>query len=526
MEGNRSSRPRGTLSSYLGENTRYGDAVADIESALGIDDKFPPQAACSVVTTIIGVIESGALKGAPNPERINQWLEALKAVHATALQKTEWTQAGPSGRDGGNPLYGRYEDYPIPSFLLQPPDHALTAQAEGLLNIFIVALAQKPDEEHGNEAKELRLAIRPASSRRAFVTKLPAFSTYPEYHPLLTATLDHIESSDARGAEHALNLAMRRLVGLGRIPRVESDDAVQPGSVRIKGWQNQHSEIGGGLEKSTLEGTVADLPIQDPDPDVGEAGRNILIFEADPLSPDSIGTPEEDEIDARSEESSYWISRHQRIVPNDTGRLTKPERRHFSAYLRRCIRSEIHDEQVAGVMLGLMYVTGQDLETVLKFNIGAGQHIDEAGNYHRPISSPANAYKPTSEVLSDLEVSISEIGLPLPEPLRSWVIGKLGGYSGNICHYFSETPEKIKGHIKEALDKVRENGLFFRIIQDRIAPALAIELSLKWRNPVATHLIAGREKQAAPMLSYYVVHTVDELLDMYAMVANDMMNPQ
>lgn len=521
MEETRSSRPCGILSAYLVEQIRYADVVAEIESALGIDDKFPPQAACSIVTTIIDAIESGVLEGAPNPERISQWHEVLKKINEDGLKHSGWRQAAPSGRDG-NPLGGLYEDYPIPSFLLQPSDNTLTAQADGLRNIFIVALVQKPYESHGNEAKELRLAIRPASSRRGFVTKLPAFTTYPDYYSSLTAVFDEINSGEVGSSERTLSNTIRRLLGLGHAPRVRTDEAVDSGAVRIKGWRNHHSEIVDGLE----EGTLADFPIQAPESDIGEAGRNILIFEADPPPEDSSEGPDEDEIDARTEESSYWISRHQRIVPNDTGRLTKPERRHFSAYLRRCICSEIHGEQVAGVILGLMYVTGQDIETVLDFNIGTGQQIDWDGYYHRPISSPANAYKPSPEVLSDLEASINEIGLPLPEPLKTWVIDELGGYSGNICQYFSETPEKIKIYIKEALDRVRENGLYFRIIQDRIAPALAIEMSLKWRNPVATHLIAGRANQAAPMLSYYVVHTVDELLDMYAVVTNDMMYPR
>ena len=84
--------------------------------------------------------------------------------------------------------------------------------------------------------------------------------------------------------------------------------------------------------------------------------------------------------------------------------------------------------------------------------------------------------------------------------------------------------EQSKNLVKEALVKVRENGLYERITLDRLSTALAIEATLMFDDPVITFQLSSKQNHAAPMLSYYVSHKIDTLEKYYKQLVHEMVS--
>lgn len=81
-----------------------------------------------------------------------------------------------------------------------------------------------------------------------------------------------------------------------------------------------------------------------------------------------------------------------------------------------------------------------------------------------------------------------------------------------------------RGHVKTLLDRVRAGGRFTRIRYERIPAALAIELTLKYRDLAVVHYLASGPEQVSPMISYYVVHSLEELQHRYRQVVEEMLS--
>ena len=78
--------------------------------------------------------------------------------------------------------------------------------------------------------------------------------------------------------------------------------------------------------------------------------------------------------------------------------------------------------------------------------------------------------------------------------------------------------------VKTLLDRVRAGGRFTRIRYERIPAALAIELTLKYRDLAVVHYLASGPEQVSPMISYYVVHSLEELQHRYRQVVEEMLS--
>lgn len=78
--------------------------------------------------------------------------------------------------------------------------------------------------------------------------------------------------------------------------------------------------------------------------------------------------------------------------------------------------------------------------------------------------------------------------------------------------------------LDDVLVRLRHGGLFQRIRLERITAALAIELTLTFRDPSITFLLSSSSSHVAPMLSYYVVHPLTQVEDRYRQVADRMLS--
>ena len=114
-----------------------------------------------------------------------------------------------------------------------------------------------------------------------------------------------------------------------------------------------------------------------------------------------------------------------------------------------------------------------------------------------------------------------ELNLELPNIVTQW-LQRLS--QNSFWEILSDSKEEAKKVIDDTLVDLRKDGQYRRIILSRLTTALALETTLKFRDPVITHYLAGRDNQTAPMLTYYVAHTVSEVEQAYQYVVQGMLS--
>jgi len=352
------------------------------------------------------------------------------------------------------------------------------------------------------------------------LARFPAYTTYGAYRTALASWLDRVDLTTLSSAETSLVDVLKHLLEIAKPDRGRPG---HPKRMPGQGWQDILPATSDDADSGPAWGAVAALTFSEAEPDIGEGPQTGLLFVAEELDGDVSDMPSEEEIDAGARESRHWISRHQRLVPGDPGRFTPPERRRVASFIRAGLASGDRSTEAVAALLGLMYVTGQDLEAVSGLTVGMGGEVDVKGIYHRTLRPPTGAYRPTPEASPYLAPSADRIGLPLPDPLDQWAIAQIGSYSGSLMQCLGITRDEARRGVAEAVEILRDGGRFQRIRLERIRAALAVELAVAWHDPVITHLLAAGPNQAAPMLGYYVAHSIERLTRVYAEVTREMM---
>lgn len=499
----------GVLSDIVGESASAA-VVLEIEQALGIDGEFP--AALNLVEMLQSIIQP--LCG--DNTKADTWSDALRVIQevdGTRKNSVSWARVAPTSR-AGNPLGGRFKSYPIAAFFLQEPMAGLGGQAILIKRLFLAVLLQRPNPQGLHSvADELRKEIARGGTRSS-IHKLP--ETPDAGWTVLARILASLPESDL------LAVRLRKLLKMAETPRaIQSPNAHPQGVLTppeasatrttfktapaslVPGHHTQMAEPG---DSQTAEPpTYADLYIAEPD--LGEG-----------IEPAS-----ELEVDAHSRETRYWISRHQRITPNDAGRLTSIERRWVAATLRDLLQSDDAALRMGAGLVALMYVTGMQFETLINTGVGVAGVFDMGGVYRRDIRAPTNAYTPDAELIDQFLPRESVLPLQLPAALTQWVDTLVRQSKRTVLECLGVDSAKADESVGRVMRLLRAEGRYARVRRERMPAALAIELSLKYRDFGLTHYLASGPGQAAPMSNYYVVHFIEDLKRHYREVAGEML---
>tara|TARA_R110001606_G_scaffold361754_3_gene514966 strand:- start:26717 stop:28279 length:1563 start_codon:yes stop_codon:yes gene_type:complete len=513
----------GKLAQLLNAENEHYATVLEIESIFNIDTVFPAtrNLAEALLELLANIYPSN---------RQADWHTALLAINAIGIVQS-WRLAPKTGSDQ-NPLNQRFGSYPLAAYLLQESSNMIQNQTLGIKLLFLYVLLQRHPDSHGltNHADTLRLATRRNSKELKLLQALPLYTDdFHDYHQQLKSAVKsqlHISFSSPllNSLRSLLEMAPNRVPAKPTTIPTSQITVVKP-PTDLSSTQT--------LDDTPHAGTVIRIRSDSGDPRLAEPPEYIDYFEAD-LHPENNGDDYEatspqlfDEFstDFQAKTSEYWLRRHHRLSANDWSHLTRIEKKRVASFIADGLRSSDEQVKITAGLIGTMYVTGMTLVELLQASTGPNQIFSAIGSYIRDVRKPENGFTPSDIQRADLQPTAGRLLLRLPAPIAEWV--------GQLCQRGQPTLgqcldvdlDTATSWVKGGIETLRDNGRFFRIRLERIPAALALETTLRFRDPVITYLLTARENQAAPKLSYYVSCPIDELINAYNLIISEMLYP-
>lgn len=511
----------GKLARLFSTDGAHYTTTLEIESIFNIDMAFP--AARNFTESLLDLL--------PNiypSNRQADWHATLLAINSAGTEQA-WRLAPKTGADQ-NPLNQHFGSYPLAAYLLQDPHSDAQSQALGIKLLFLYVLLQRQPDNHGltSHADSLRIATRRNSKELKLLQTLPQYTDdFHDYHQQLKSAVKnqlYISTSShlLKSLRSLLEMAPRRAPTPPEKKPKPVVTAVESPPIFVSTLTD---------DDDSFIGIITRVRSDTGDPRLAEPPEHIDYFEADlPQEYDSSEAAEPQLLDEFSTDfqvrtSEYWLRRHHRLAPTDWGRLTLVEKKRVASFITDGLNSLDEQEKITAGLIGTMYVTGMQLTELLQASTGPNQTFSAIGSYIRNIRKPENGFTPSDAQLTDLQPTASRLLLKLPDPVAGWV--------GQLCQRSQSTFGQCLGAdldtanawVKEGIEQLRDNGRFFRIRLERIPAALALETTLRFRDPVTTYLLTARENQAAPKLNYYVSCPIDELINAYSLIASEMLCP-
>lgn len=486
----------------------------EIEEVLLIDEYFAAEK--NIVVELIEL-----LRRLPVTNKSEAWLATLLEVNEKG-EKNHWSLQTVT-RSSGNPLGGKLDTYPLAAFILQAAEPSIYEQSIGIKVLFLFCLI------HSNKTHQLdtvsailRRAISPKSKRIHLIKSFPSFISFKESIKDFKKLLSNQKFKAAIKDDKEFSDALKKITDFQLPDRATLKKPFKPAVVELPKLSS------GGYE---LNWTVSASEFFDPvNPNEPHRVPFALIEisndeEADELrdlDPKSL----DEEIELNLNESRYWLNRVEKLVPNDYGRLTKIERLTLVKFIKENLASNCKSGTSAAGLIGLMYVTGSNLEDLWEAKIGPDGDFQENGNYRRFIRLPQNSFRPNSQQQKYFQSVADQVQLDLPEPLKTWLKQRIHddpNDSASFEQLLKLNLEEAKSLVYSALGDLRKQSRLFRLRSERLPTALALESTLMFRDPLITHLIAGRKTQSPPMLSYYAVHSIKNLVGYYKQVTRSLL---
>lgn len=525
------------LCSLLQADSKHKKTVLEIEAALAIDDDFP--AVENIIYHLLRLLSHDKLS-----RKQQQWHDALVELYTAGGFKhnktplltyhddlsdyTKWLIS--YGVDlWRSPLEGKINIYPIATFFSAENETIAYGFAPLLLNALLETL---PQHQLNTTAVLLHKWLcyddqleDPAEA--ALLEKLP---NYCDCHfcpdEFLRALKDFSDSLPKESNSEVIRI-IRYLLKFTHSPKPHDLVTLIPKEktpTAFLGYRKTVPDEKPGRGELAVHKLNISRSIDNESPeliDLFSASQDEYISVNSAGNTDDTKLATEEEIDQQSQESRYWLIRHEKIVPTDYGRFTMPERTKIIQFINDKIVSTDHSLQTAAGLIGTMYLTGLTLEDLLNSSFGDDQTFKEAGGYRRNIRMPREGFVPDEIQMKYISAFTTELNLQLPEPIASW-LGNLYMPQGTIGKSLNLELEDAKQYVYTALKVLREKGCYQRIRAERIPAALTIETTLMFRDPLITFLLAAKSTQAAPKLSYYATHSASKLTQCYEQVTKKM----
>ncbi len=238
----------------------------------------------------------------------------------------------------------------------------------------------------------------------------------------------------------------------------------------------------------------------------------------------SLEVPTQGEVDDQPRHNRSWEARYQRITSNRYARFTPIERRQVFHVLADFLISQDRSKADSAAVVFLMYVTGMPQGELLAAQVGDQDDFSADGKYQRCLRRPMKAYEPPAELASLFEAYQDRIKLQLPAIILPWMRERLDRKCGTLLGCMGGDEVRVRKNVELLMDQMRDSGRFPRIRIERISAALAVELAIKYQDPAVTFYLSGRPNYVAPVLSYYVVHSIDELAYRYSQTVQELLD--
>ena len=498
--------------------------------ARGIEDKLGLTPAFHASRNLVEKLNTIVLldKNFPPNHPIASWVEILPEIGRRGIS-AGWRRAAPSGRSKGHPLGGSLGQFAVASAFLQPVSPDLNSCFDGVLRLLLLSISAAEVGGFDSQANAIRLAFE---KNTRTTSMLPSFTNDEKFRLGIGSALNLQVRGRQNKTDEQFVSALRSLLSVrtrkslvrrnpGSPTKIIGSRISQPSPPPLRTFRTTQDISGQGYG-----GALKTLRVHNPEEETGESPIESLIFERDKFDEKKAEEGRRDDIlnvDGRAEESRHWVTRHQKLALIEKARFTEFERIWFVREVIKYARSENQVQSIPAGLLLLVYCTGRSLEEVLRFRVGPKSEISLEGRYCRILRTPSDGYKPDNALENDIERRASKVYLSLPTELIAWInrhCRDSHSIGESIAEGIEQDPKKC---VASLLEVIRDGGRYYRIRSEKIPVQLGIELTLAERNPIITHLLAGSDNHAPPMLAYYVALSTQELSDAYRKVLRKMM---
>ena len=497
------------LSQYAtGQNSLL---LETFEDRISLDWQF--QAQKNLIQELSKLFESSHLSGADYS--LQMLGNAIQEVQANG----RFQQLRRQETKHQNPLYGDYKKYPAAAFILEPGHH-IESKAYAIKLLYIAALLKHEGELPDSYADILRISIN--KYHQVINHALPPFIGLADFIDSWHATMEKLQ----QGNLTKIREFSRVIENLILVVTAEKSKKVpRPNITSIK---PQRPELPRSpLRNSSTRSKVSTrISVRQTEELIEPTEEWHVDIEPDLPADSPLLTNKviEDTADFETTKSKHWISSQAQLSPSSPTRLTQLEKQHLTESLKQALKSDNKSERAAGVLLFLIYLTGQTEDAVYAFKFGDNGDITEDGNYQKTILRPDNGYQPEEELKEKAFLTVADkVTLPQPEYLSKILSDNTRQANARgLLDYLAVNEESAKQAVKELLSNIRQNGRWHRIRLDRIPASLGVEMTLNYRDKALTYLTAGRPQQAPPITSYYVSYPTDYVAAAYQYVTAKM----
>jgi hypothetical protein len=365
-------------------------------------------------------------------------------------------------------------------------------------------------------ATQLELATKQVGERRKLVTQIqfkPGDNLDDRLIALRVALEHRLQNVRDKSSDEAL-LIQALVVLLGSKARLHTNRKPQGGAPSTSGGTRFGSWSGVRL--------ISDIDIRDPD-FPGPAIEGVVevvdeelevddseddhpdpkyLFLSDPaVEGGGDFQPPLEDLEVNAKRSARWVASSLALTRSAAQHWNTIERTRFLRKWQSLVENPDRSRRELALCIGLIYTTGKELESLLRWRSGADFTI--SGKFLRTWETPENAYRPNTEEVHAYQETIDRLWLPFPEAI-SGLLRELceGSDDLQLFQYLSATEKDLDEEINQTLRAWSENGRH-RLIRVRLGAAVRTEAAIRFQNPLVTYLLTGSEGHSAPLIQYY-----------------------
>ena len=445
----------------------------------------------------------------PLIENAIQWSELTTLRHA--LQQKGKSSRGAVGSNA-NAAGGTFTKHPLPAAFLANASAESKSRYGGLRLVLLVHFIAVQDTSTIKKSlcDDIRFSCDVLKEQNAILQNLPEFiaSSVDNYYANLCSAIKVLAQNKLNYSSDNQRL-ITHLSGLIDLPR----------------YNNKRRNIGGA--------SIISLPEELPIPSSGELSIiNEVIddsFDDVPTTqvvyedeyPRSAGIISEEVFSFSAKQARYWIERNESLSEINSSRLNPIERRVIADYIRSTCACNNFDTSLPGILIGFVYLTGLDLQRVMRTNFGTIGFINFNADLLKSMPPAPQVYR------NEYSAAENVIDLTLPSCIQSWMkahrhhLNKRGSFLLSSALSADELIIKVK----KELEQLRDGGRY-RLKLQRLQSCLASELTILFRDPLVTSILTGDFTKQPPVLMFYRAIIPDELIVAFKKASNSLLAQQ